>query len=224
MVFRQWITPGELMKRWRCWPFQIGEAWRAGLPVYSSINGAKVEPGESCLECTLGNQNGGKGCDHELCAHVWTYEGFCPATGEGEADYYRLDVGGIGDRLANGAFTFDLDEVEASEREHGLTSQEEADASVPALAGLDPEERRELGQLRRDQEKWDLSISASIAVGKALTTGGRFTKEDVWKVIVDAGIDRNDLPNTTFKRIWDRVPEGFRKGRGRPKGTGNPDS
>lgn len=131
MIFRRWTTPGELMDKWRCWPFQLAEAWLNGLPVYSSINGVRVDPGSSCLECTSGSINGGKACDDELCSHHWTYAGHC------DEDYYRADIGTIGQRIASGAFTFDLDEVEAFEQAHGLrgwTQTDHAAANSGTLA------------------------------------------------------------------------------------------
>lgn len=130
MIFRRWTTPGELMDKWRCWPFQLAEAWLNGLPVYSSINGVRVDPGSSCLECTSGSINGGKACDDELCLHHWTYAGRC------DEDYYRADIGTIGQRIASGAFTFDLDEVEDFEQAHGVriwTQPERAAANTGTL-------------------------------------------------------------------------------------------
>lgn len=84
---------------------------------------------------------------------------------------------------------------------------------------LDVRMRKELGTLRREKEKWDLSVEAAVVVGLYCA------RDDVQKPVTrpslkdhlhESGI--KDLPDTTFDKIWGHIPPKFKHRGGRPKG------
>ena len=100
-----------------------------------------------------------------------------------------------------------MDDVEKYEEEH------------PHIFGaewqvLDAKEKRELGQLRREKEKWDASINVAVQIGIfCMEHGPNLTRKVIWDIAYE--ID-NDLPNTTLERIWKSIPANLKSKGGRP--------
>lgn len=85
-------------------------------------------------------------------------------------------------------------------------------------AKLSTKESRELGQLRREKEKWDLSIEASIYA--CLFCSNQeipVTRKQLWDELEKGGF--GSIPDSTFEKIWKAIPSQFRNRGGRPKGS-----
>lgn len=79
---------------------------------------------------------------------------------------------------------------------------------------LNAKEKRELGQLRKDKEKWDDSIKATvIALEYCKNSDRRVLKKDLSDCLSQNGFN---LPETTFRKIWDAIPQDYRHTGGRP--------
>jgi hypothetical protein len=87
---------------------------------------------------------------------------------------------------------------------------------------LTAKERRELGQLRIEKQKWNESISAAVAAGfhfASLPKGTKVKKDEVIDFIYNAG--HKDLPLSTIDKIRDALPEELKHPGGRTKGSKN---
>lgn len=81
---------------------------------------------------------------------------------------------------------------------------------------LSPKEVRELGQLRKEKNKWDKSIVAAIETAFFCKDQKiPVTKNQLWNNLEKKKLA--DIPNTTFEKIWKSIPEAFRSSGGRPK-------
>jgi hypothetical protein len=82
-------------------------------------------------------------------------------------------------------------------------------------ASMDVKEKRELGQLKREKEKWDSSIQASLLIGMFVQKKNQVLKR---KDIKDQlyRID-SSLPDTAFEKIWKAIPSQYRHKGGRTK-------
>jgi len=81
--------------------------------------------------------------------------------------------------------------------------------------GLTAREKRELGMLRTEKNKWDSSIIAALHIGMYCSeldhpiTHDELTDE-VYKI-------DDKIPDTTIDKIWKAIPKELRKDAGRPK-------
>jgi len=80
---------------------------------------------------------------------------------------------------------------------------------------LTGKEKRALGQLRREKEKWDSSINAAVQIGIYCKEQDRiFLRDEIKDKVYD--IDKK-LPHTTFEKIWKALPAQYRHQGGKPK-------
>ena len=98
---------------------------------------------------------------------------------------------------------FKSDDVIKFEMENAM----QTDQRLPA------KEARELGQLRREKEKWDDSLKAALIAGIRLGQLGRKIK----KADFTDSILSMDLPMSTIDKIWNSIPSEFKNQAGRPK-------
>lgn len=109
----------------------------------------------------------------------------------------------------------DLPSPEGKEHLHQEPRRQKDNKKTERLAS---KEARELGQLRTEKQKWDKSIKVTAhAVLFATKQGRRITREELWKELEREKLD--DIPNTTFERIWKAIPEELRNLGGRPKSS-----
>ena len=111
---------------------------------------------------------------------------------------------------------FEIKDVENFEKENPEFKKRGED--------LSGKEQRELGQLRREKEKWDRSIEAAVMVGMFCPERKNvLIKDELVKYLIEIGA--GDLPDTTMDRIWGAIPQKYRKTAGRPRkpNTNDPD-
>ncbi len=87
---------------------------------------------------------------------------------------------------------------------------------------LTAKERRELGQLRIEKQKWNESISAAVAAGFHFANwpdGKTFTKDQLERFIREAGY--KSLPDSTVAKIRSALPDEMKNRGGRTKGSKN---
>jgi len=110
------------------------------------------------------------------------------------------------------AYKFLLKDIEQFEleNEHMLKSN----ASYGEQT-MDAKDIRELGQLRREKEKWKSSIDAAVKIGIFCQQQDRvFNRHEIQDKMFK--ID-NNLPHTTFESIWKALPQQYKSQGGRPK-------
>ncbi|MGE4441787.1 MAG: hypothetical protein AB7D27_09900 [Desulfomicrobium sp.] len=235
---RRWITGDEILVRWQGLDFELANAFLTG----SVIDGKMINlepidrktgkhPIHICMSCEYSTFEGMPG-DHYF-GHTRRYA--CdPAPGQG-CCYAALPLDVLAGKLRLHHFLMkDVLEFEViagmapmenhadQQRLSGASTQEPEESSiVSAMAesrdGLSLREKQELGRLRAEKEKWDLSLRATISIALSLSEGKRATKEDLWGVLKEQGIFRNELPDTTFLKIWSLIPQQFKSLGGRPK-------
>ena len=77
-------------------------------------------------------------------------------------------------------------------------------------------ERKELGQLKREKEKWDDSIRATVVATQYCVSQGRpVTRDETWNELRNHRL--GEIPGTTFEKIWKAIPQKCRHAGGRPK-------
>jgi hypothetical protein len=105
---------------------------------------------------------------------------------------------------------FALVDVERYEEKH---PEYKPDVEPEPLNG---KERRELGQLRDEKKKWDLSLKAAVQIGIFCSNkpDASVTKAMVQDILNN---EFGQLPSTTINKIWKAVPDKFTKKAGRPK-------
>ena len=80
--------------------------------------------------------------------------------------------------------------------------------------GLNAKEKRELGRLRREKEKWDALLNAAVHIGIFCHEQENvLTRDIVWARAYE--ID-DSLPNTAIERIWKSIPGNYKSKGGRP--------
>ena len=80
---------------------------------------------------------------------------------------------------------------------------------------MDVKGNRELGQLRREKEKWNSSIDVAVKIGIFCQQENRvFNRHEIEDEVFR--IDKT-LPHTTFERIWKAIPQQYKSKGGRPK-------
>jgi len=73
---------------------------------------------------------------------------------------------------------------------------------------------RELGRLRDEKKKWDASIRAAVETGiHCASLGNVITTAQLTDFIVKI----EKLPDTTIDKIWQALPDKYKKKAGRPK-------
>jgi hypothetical protein len=80
---------------------------------------------------------------------------------------------------------------------------------------FDAKDKRQLGQLKREKEKWIASLNVAVQIGifcKEQTV--LVTRSMVWDKVFE--ID-NTLPDAVIERIWKSIPEQYKSKGGRPK-------
>ena len=103
---------------------------------------------------------------------------------------------------------YKLSDVEKYEEEHPHLFESDNQ-------GLNAKEKRELGQLRREKEKWDASLNVALKIGIFCRDQNKeLTRKKVWDKVYE--IDKS-LPDTTIEKIWTSIPEKYRSKGGRPK-------
>jgi hypothetical protein len=80
---------------------------------------------------------------------------------------------------------------------------------------LDAKDKRQLGQLKREKEKWNASLDVAIQIGVFCREQTiPVTRSMVWDKVFE--ID-NTLPDAVIERIWKSIPEQYKSKGGRPK-------
>lgn len=109
-------------------------------------------------------------------------------------------------------YKFMLKDIEQFElkNEHLLKSN-----ASPGESKMDAKDKRKLGQLRREKEKWNSSIDVAVKIGIFCQQENRvFNRHEIEDEVFR--IDKN-LPHTTFERIWKAIPQQYKSKGGRPK-------
>jgi hypothetical protein len=103
-------------------------------------------------------------------------------------------------------------EIEEFEKVNDLPIKYEPEANNIEMMA---KENRELGQLRREKNKWDNSIAAAVQVGVYCANLGRALMR---REVVDFvnNID-NAIPLSAIEQMWKALPIKYRKGSGRPR-------
>ena len=83
----------------------------------------------------------------------------------------------------------------------------ETERGYGPIQTLDGKERTQFGQLLREKEKWDISIEAALEIGRSLKPGKRIKRDEFEDKIFT---EFRDLPSTTIKLIWDKIPPKFK--------------
>ena len=84
---------------------------------------------------------------------------------------------------------------------------------------LNAKEKRELGQLRREKEKWDSSINVAVKIGIFCQEQNKhLNRHEIWDQVIQH--DKN-LPDTAIEMIWKAISPKFRSKGGRPKKDNN---
>jgi hypothetical protein len=79
---------------------------------------------------------------------------------------------------------------------------------------MDAEDARELGRLRGEKTKWDASILAAVQAGiHCSEMDDEITRDQLTDFIVKI----EKLPDTTIDKIWQALPDKYKKKAGRPK-------
>ena len=106
--------------------------------------------------------------------------------------------------------------------EEEMKKIEELEAEIAKLKQtqeLSGKEHQEFGRLRKEKEKWDLSIKVAARAGViASTSEEKITRPKLWTELEASGVIKNsgEIPDTTFKKIWDAIPQEYRNLGGRP--------
>jgi hypothetical protein len=80
---------------------------------------------------------------------------------------------------------------------------------------LDAKDKRQLGQLKREKEKWNASLDVAVKIGVFIREQTiPVTRRAVWDKVFE--ID-NTLPDAVIERIWKSIPEQYKSKGGRPK-------
>ncbi|RLB12768.1 MAG: hypothetical protein DRG82_16685 [Deltaproteobacteria bacterium] len=147
----------------------------------------------------------------ELAAHI--YNGL-PAFRMENGEFLQVSPEEVNYFDANHMtdFVFNPDDVIGFEKEHGITPIPDPELENAKLAA---EDARELGFLRKEKAKWDISIEAAVQVAIFCSTLGRpvLKKEvtdEIWKI-------NSTIPDTTIDKIWQALPQKYKKGPGRPR-------
>ena len=91
----------------------------------------------------------------------------------------------------------------------------ETNQTKEVYSKLSPKESQELGRLRKEKEKWDDSIKAAVqAAIYCEKQGKKVTKKQIWDELSQHSLD--NIPNTTFDKIWRAIPSEYRSIGGRP--------
>jgi hypothetical protein len=78
------------------------------------------------------------------------------------------------------------------------------------------EDARELGRLRAEKKKWEASILAAVQAGiHCSEMDGVITRDQLTDFILKI----QNLPYTTIDKIWNALPDKYKKKAGRPKKT-----
>lgn len=98
----------------------------------------------------------------------------------------------------------------------GVEEMEESNSDEAEQTPLTKSEKQELGRLRKEKEKWDESISASVSIGIWLTElKYKITHKELEAQILKAF---PDIPKSTInKKIWEAIPEDYKNTGGAKK-------
>jgi hypothetical protein len=103
---------------------------------------------------------------------------------------------------------FKMDDVEKYEAEHPHLFED------PAI-GLNAKEKRELGQLRSEKEKWETSLDVAVQIGIFCREQNRRMASDEFDTKMRQ-IDK-DIQDATIRRIRKAIPKKYKSKGGRPK-------
>lgn len=106
-----------------------------------------------------------------------------------------------------------IEDIERYEDEHPEMFES---VSFDEKEHIDAKEKRELGQLRREKEKWDASMKVAVRIGIFCREQDR---ELNWAEVYDKAqtID-SSLPEKTIRQVWNAIPPQYRSKGGYPKG------
>ncbi len=232
MSKKLWMSGEEVLERWGAAPFQLVSAVLSrelvavdlitGKPFGRMGYRGEIEPTEEdCFFCAKRGVNPvcylGFGDQDPNHPHSWPDDPiYCS-----NIDSSMLD-GGKEFFRANTVkkLNFNVAEVEIYEQAHGFGPHPEAlEGATIIISNEDllPEERRELGRLRLEKEKWDASIKAAVVAGMVASEGQSMTKDQLRGALKQNGVPWAEMPDTTFNKIWAAIPERLRNRGGRPK-------
>lgn len=107
----------------------------------------------------------------------------------------------------------------AKEMRAKLTSEAKSNNKAEDVVGCDltAKERRRLGQLEREKEKWDIAIQAAVDLSIYCLNLREGT--EITRAIVEDFLHKKkySLPSTTVEKLWKALPGDFKSKGGRPK-------
>ena len=155
--------------------------------------------------------------DLQLCELVFLQRALLPVEVEEdeEDERWSLDFEGC---LEEGeivrTLTFRTQDIEAFEDENEWVQSQEFSLSAS--------EKRKLGRLEREQEKWDATIVAAFQMGllaSGRAKGNPFKRDELFSEIDKLGLG---LAAENLNRIWRAIPDIYKKGPGRPQAPPTP--
>lgn len=109
-------------------------------------------------------------------------------------------------------FVFNPEDVLNFEKEHGLIPIQDSKSDGDKLP---PEDARELGQLRAQKERMDITIAAAVHVGIFCAEIGRpIVRREAQDFVNEFDMHVTDI---SIDKMWRALPEKYRKGPGRPR-------
>jgi hypothetical protein len=212
----QWISGEELLQLWPLDAFEIAMALARGeLVAYDPVYSEPVV-GESNFKMLLKNNNENR--THSLISR---YKFQLSEVIKFESKYLanqrrKEDVREDNNQLEIYApFKKIIKAIEEIGCEHCaaklVAKRELINFKKQEIKGND---KRELGRLKREKKKWDLSIKAALEVGLLCNQSEEPLKRaDLRDFLYNKNFD---LPDTTIEKIWKAIPEKLKKSAGRP--------
>ncbi|ACL06462.1 hypothetical protein Dalk_4785 [Desulfatibacillum aliphaticivorans] len=105
----------------------------------------------------------------------------------------------MGKAINEKTLTFYIKDVESYEESHGIDS-----------TPLDGKERTELGRLKNEKKTWDSSLEAAFYLGVVNNVNERIKRQELKTIYREKFPDQKAYPDTTFDRIWKKVPESMK--------------
>lgn len=201
---RIWITGKELMDRWQVLEMDFREhlmkEYMCKKPLPVKADGKQWKEAYGYLTAYSPDLS------RTIIYHEYSERqlGFKPHESVDPVTYSLVKDGTRDTQIDEAAAEYGLDklmfrvwDVLEFEKQHNMIDDDSDALDKP----LDGKERRELGRLHREKEKWEVSIKA--AVHATLFCQGKKVKRDELK----DELYKFDLPDTTFERIWKALRE-----------------
>jgi hypothetical protein len=123
-------------------------------------------------------------------------------------EYFEFKHGEHTDSRLTQMGVFKMDDVERIENENPDFLQKHP-------SKMTAEESREYGQLKIEKIKWDKSINAAVhATIFCIDQEKPVTRKQLRNHLSEKKLE--DIPDTTFEKIWKAIPQEYRSAGGRP--------